>query len=280
MHRLLPTRDSTDRPDRSAADSTVHSTVHSTVDLDQAYWVDDPGSQHVSAMMISSADGAGSVDGRSAGLGNDDDKRLFALLRAHADVLLVGASTVRVERYGGDRPDPEMRALRLRRGLSPAPRIAVLTSRADLDPTGPLFTDTEARPIILTTSAAPADRLDRLAQRADVIIAGRDRVDLAIALDALRDRGLVRVSCEGGPTLLAQLIAAGRLDELRLTIAPSMYPGDAPRITSSAVPTVATAGAVPAVPAMPGGADMELLHVLESESYLFLRYRIRRDGAA
>lgn len=233
------------------------------VDLDAAYWIVEPGRQVVTGMMVSTADGAAQLDGRSGGLGNAADTALFALLRAQADVLLVGAGTVRAEGYAGDHPSPAMRALRTRRGLSVAPRIALVTQRADLRPGDPLFTDTEVRPLIVTCAAAPRARLDALTGVADVVIAGDDRVDVARALDELADRGLRRVSCEGGPTLLAQVVAADRLDELRLTLAPSLTAGDAVRITTG--------------PAMPP-RQMELLHVLEDDGHLFLRYRCVRTA--
>lgn len=228
--------------------------------LDAAYWVDDAGRRLVTAMMIASADGAAQLDGRSAGLGNDADAALFALLRAHADVILVGAATARDEGYAGDHPSAAMRAVRARHGLAAAPRMAVVTNRATLAPDDPLFTDTETRPLVVTSEAAPRDRRDALAEVADVVIAGTDRVDLGVAVDALADRGLRRINCEGGPTLLAQVVAAGCLDELRLTLAPLLTAGDAHRIT---------AGAAVVPP-----AAMRLIHLLQDGDHLFARYRL------
>ncbi len=229
------------------------------VDLDAAYWIDDPGRQSVSAMMVATADGAAQLDGRSGGLGNAADTALFALLRAHADVLLVGSGTVRAEGYAGDHPAPELRAVRARRGLTPAPRIAVVSQRLAMSPDDPLFTDTEVPPLVLTSAAAPRATREALAAVADVVVTGDDRVDVARALDALADRGLRRVSCEGGPTLLGQVVAAGRLDELRLTVAPLLTAGDAARITGG--------------PVLPPQA-MHLVHVLADGDHLFLRYRV------
>jgi riboflavin biosynthesis pyrimidine reductase len=229
------------------------------VDLDTAYWIDDPGRQVVTGMMVSTADGAAQLNGRSGGLGNAADSALFALLRAQADVLLVGAGTARAEGYAGDHPSPELRGLRARRGLSVAPRMAVVTNRLDLTPADPLFTDTEVRPLVVTSDASPRAARDALTDVADVIVAGTDRVDVTRALDALADRGLRRVSCEGGPTLLAQVIAADRLDELRLTVAPLLTAGDAHRITAG--PVIAPRG-------------MELVHLLADGDHLFLRYRV------
>lgn len=233
-----------------------------SVDLDAAYWVEDFEGQFVSAVMIGSLDGAARLDGASGGLGNAADAALFALLRAQCDVILVGAATARIEGYGGDRPDAAMRAVRRRHGLTPAPRIAVVTNRAELAPTGPLLCDTEVPPLIITTAAAPAANLEALVGGAEIVVAGDATVDLGTALDELRDRGLLRVSCEGGPTLLGQLIAAERLDELRLTVSPRLLVGDSGRITAG--------------PLVVNPRTLELVHILEDEGFLFLRYRSGR----
>jgi riboflavin biosynthesis pyrimidine reductase len=208
--------------------------------------------------MIASVDGAAQADGRAGGLSAPADERLFALLRAHADVLLVGASTVRAEHYGGARPTPAARAWRLDHGLSDAPVIAVVTANCAFDPAGRLFTDTVVRPLVLTCHSAPPERVAALSAVADVVLAGDRCVDIAAALDVLAGRGLRRVSCEGGPNLLAQVTATGRLDELSLTISPLLLAGAALRILAGPPLTVP--------------ARLQLAHVLEDDGYLFLRY--------
>jgi riboflavin biosynthesis pyrimidine reductase len=230
------------------------------VDLDAAYWVQDPGRQHVRGAMVASADGAARADGRSAGLSGPSDGRLFALLRGQADVLLVGASTVRAEAYGGDRPTPARRAWRAEHGLAEVPTIAVVTRSCALDPGGPFFTDTLVRPLVLTCDAAPAERVAALSRVADVAAVGDRSVDVPAALDLLAARGLRRVSCEGGPTLLAHVVAAGRLDELSLTVSPLLLAGPAPRILDG--------------PLLPSPAHLRVLSVLADDGFLFLRYAV------
>lgn len=237
------------------------------VDLNAAYWVPDPGRQHVRGVMVSSADGAAQAAGRAGGLSGPADERLFALLRAHADVLFVGASTVRAEGYGGERPSEQAQAWRRSHQLSPAPPIAVVTRTCALDPDGPLFTDTLARPLVITCRDADPDRVANLAGRAEILVAGTAQVDVAAALDLLAARGLRRVTCEGGPTLLAQVLAAGRLDELSLTLSPLVLAGSALRVTRG--------------PLLDPPTRLELLQVLEDDGFLFLRYRCRSaPGAA
>jgi riboflavin-specific deaminase-like protein len=220
------------------------------VDLAAAYAV--PVTRHVRANFVASLDGAATLEGKSAGLSNDADRRLFHLLRALSDVVLVGAGTVRAENYGGARAAD---------GRTPPP-IAVVTRSCDLDPAARLFTDTRVRPIVLTCDASPADRRGRLADAADVIVAGDRDVDIASALDALADRGFNKVICEGGPHLLGWLVAADRLDELCLTLSPLIAGGSAGRIVDGLAGHVAD--------------PMHLLHVLEDDGHLFLRYSTAR----
>lgn len=181
----------------------------------------------VRANMVASLDGGTTVHGRSGGLGNAADEHLFALLRDLAEVILVGAGTVRAEHYGGVRLTEERAARRLRWGLTAAPPpIAVVTARG-LDPMSPLFTDTVTPPIVITTPAGAG----HVPAGVQVITSNSDRVDLAAALLTLRQNGFRRVHCEGGPALLAALVAEGLLDELCLTISPMLLgTGSAPMV--------------------------------------------------
>src|SRR4051794_9009814 len=214
------------------------------VDLRTAYAVDAP--CHVRANFVASADGSVSLQGKSGTLGNVADRELFQLLRAMSDVVLVGAGTARVENYGG-----------AREGDGRTPPIAVVSRSLDLDPQARLFTDTRVPPIVLTCADAPADRRERLAKIADVVVVGEADVDMRLAVDTLAERGLRHVECEGGPHLLGWLIAAGLLDELCLTVAPVIAGGQAGRI-------VAGLGA-------PGGGPPRLLPVLGGGGHPFFR---------
>ncbi len=235
------------------------------VDLDELYWTTDVGRQQVRGVMVASADGAAQAGGRAQGLSGPMDTTLFAVLRGQADVILVGRATVLVEEYAGEQPSAERRLRRRARSLCAAPPIAVVTGTCDLDPASALFTHTEVRPMVITRHAAPKDRVAALAEVADIIMAGDDEVDLPAALDALADRGLRRVSCEGGPRLLAQVAAADRLDELSLTLSPLLIGGPALRILNG--------------PLLDPPTRLSLTQVLEDDGFLFLRY-LRQEAAA
>jgi riboflavin biosynthesis pyrimidine reductase len=215
------------------------------------------------ANMVSSADGAAQLGGVTSGLSSQADRHLFALLRTLADVIVVGAGTARAERYAPVRqhelwPD-------LRPGRTPTPPIAVITARLDLDPASRLIRSAppSARTIVITTAQAPADRRAALDGLADVIVAGHETVDLKAAVTALAERGHRRMLAEGGPHVLAQIAAAGLLDELCLTIGPLLAGPGADRILASPRP---------AASAQP----LTLAHVLEDGGFLFCRYT-RKD---
>jgi riboflavin biosynthesis pyrimidine reductase len=210
------------------------------------------------ANMVSSADGAATLEGATKALSSETDRHVFALLRTLSDVILVGAATARQEHYNPVRPRELWRHLRV--GRPPTPPIAVVSGRLDLDPQSPLITaaPADARTIVITTAQAPPDRRAELATRAEVIVAGEQAVDLKAAVSALADRGHQRVLAEGGPHLLAQLVEAGLMDELCLTIGPLMAGPGASRIV---------AGAPAAKP-----QELTLAHVLEDDGFLLCRY--------
>ncbi|MFC6881936.1 MULTISPECIES: pyrimidine reductase family protein [Actinomadura] len=236
------------------------------VRLAEAYAYPDSG-PWLRANMISSLDGAATRDDRSGGLGGDADRRLFRLLRGLADAVVVGAGTVRAEGYGPVRPGGDGWD-GLRAGRPPAPPLAIVSHALDLDFDAPVFTEAEpdARTIVLTTEAADPGRVRAARERADVIVAGRDLLDFRSAFEALNERGLRRLLCEGGPGVLAQITAAGLLDELCLTLSPMLVGGASPRILQG--PPVAVT------------ADLRPVQILESEGFLLLRYVRRPDGAS
>lgn len=228
-------------------------------DLAAAYSLDDGVSEHLRVNMVSSVDGAATIDGRVGRLTSPADQSLLHVLRALADVVLVGAGTIRAEGYGPLSMSSQWKKRRLAGGQAAAPPYAVLTRGLDLDLDAPLFTQAVTRPVILTCAAAPAARRRAAAEVADVVVVDGEDLDLRLAVAELRERGLRRVLSEGGPGVLSALFVADLVDELCLAIAPTVVAGDAPRITSG--------------PRLPAPQRMRLAHVLEDEDFLFLRYR-------
>ena len=229
-----------------------------------------PPARWLRANMVASLDGAATVGGRSGGLSGEADEQVFAMLRAHADVILVGAGTARAEGYGPVRPESEgLRWAFLRDGRPPSAPIAVVTRALDLDLGSALLAGAppHARTIVITTESAPPGRRAAAARTAEVIVAGEVSVDLKAGVDALAERGYQRISCEGGPHLLAQLAGTGLLDELCLTVSPLLAGPEAARIVTGGLP-------------LPGGGTLPftLAHVLADESYLLCRYVRRSAG--
>jgi riboflavin biosynthesis pyrimidine reductase len=210
------------------------------------------------ANFVSSLDGAVESDGYSRGLSNAVDQRVFALLRAHADAVMVGAGTLRHEGYGPARTAAELRVRRQAAGLAEHPTLVIVSAALALDPSHRAFAEAPVRPIVITHTGAPEDRREALGTVADVIACGESGVDLAVARAELTRRGLSQVLCEGGPHLFASLLAADLVDELCLTLSPLLAGAGAGRIVAG-----------------PGLADplpMRLEHLLEADSTLLARY--------
>jgi riboflavin biosynthesis pyrimidine reductase len=182
------------------------------------------------------------------------DRELFHQLRTQADGILVGAGTVRIERYGKVTKTDELRAQRERDGL-PADAVAVIVSgRLDVPADIPLLSDAASRVIVVTESegslAGTAAHVDHV------------RAPLGEALGVLRDEfGIRSLLCEGGPTLNSTLFAEGLVDELFLTLAPTIAgAGEALTIVEGAP--------------LPAPALLDLLTIHESGGHLFMRFSV------
>ena len=212
--------------------------------------------------MVSTVDGRATVEGRSGPISDAADRALFHGLRGAVDAVLVGAGTVRAERYGRIIRDPRSRAGRVQRGLSAEPLACIVSGRLALDAEIPLLAEREARIVMLTASAAS---LPASAAHVDYVRTERDgRLDLAAALAELRQRfGVRTLLCEGGPHLIYQLLAGNLADELLLTLSPRL----AGEPTGGAMRILAGGELQPPL-------ELELLGALCSDSSLFLRYAV------
>ena len=218
----------------------------------------------VTGHMVAGLDGTAAIGGKVDALSTDVDQKLFRQMRQIADVVLVGAETVRREGYGLVRLSDYAKAQRQALGKPPTPPIAVVTGSLQLDWSKKLFTHAPkyAPTTVITAASVDPERLAEAKRHAPVIIAGQQRVEPAAALQALADRGHKVVLCEGGPTLLGEFVTAGRLDELCLSIAP-LIGGDN-------LPVILT----------PQGIEIShfnLQNVMAEEHTLFLRYEATRE---
>jgi riboflavin biosynthesis pyrimidine reductase len=204
------------------------------------------GRRWVRAMMVTTLDGAAvGPDGLSGSISGEADKAVFNAVRREADVVLIGAGTMRAERYGPFRN----RA-----------RIAIASQSLDLPWDERLFTESAERPIILTAPDADPDRVAEAEETCQVVVVEGDTpASYVVALEQL---GLPRIVCEGGPNLLGQLVEAGLVDEADITVSPTMA-------GNAQTPEVATFRDV---------AGFDLAHVLTEDGFLMCRY-LRRRGA-
>jgi riboflavin biosynthesis pyrimidine reductase len=197
-----------------------------------------PDRPYVVANMVASVDGRTTVEGRSAPLSSSTDRVLFHALRAQVDAVLAGTGTLRTERYRRLIRQPERREERRARGLEPDPLAVVLTRSGDL-PDIEMLTDPEQPRVIFTG----------------------DDADPASAFRRLRaEHGVRSLLCEGGAVLLGSLLRASLVDELFFCLAPLLVGGEG---------QVTVAG-----PALHPPVTLHLVHLLEHEDVLFMRYRI------
>ncbi|MDP9228487.1 MAG: dihydrofolate reductase family protein [Actinomycetota bacterium] len=201
-------------------------------------------------------DGRAAIDGRSGPIGSEVDTEMLQRLRTRVDAVMIGAGTMRAERYGRIVTDPQLRAYRERTGLAHDPLAVIVSNRLELPWDAPLFTDGGGRAVIFTASdEEPPETATPV-----TIVRHPDGVELDRALRWLREeRGIRSVLCEGGPTLHGRLREANLADELFLTIAPKLAGGEGPRILEGALPEV---------------IELDLAWLLEREGELFGRYKL------
>jgi riboflavin biosynthesis pyrimidine reductase len=226
--------------------------------LAEAYRAPDGGFLRVN--FIASLDGATTVAGRSAGLQSPGDLRVFRMLRALGDVVLVGAGTALAEGYGPMEDDPVVVRLRAALGRPETAPIAVVSRRASVPLDSRLIGGAAPSLLITCDAADPARRAELQAAGMDVLVCGGTDVDLPLAVRRLVERGLPHITCEGGPTLLRSLLAAGVVDELDLSISPALVGGEVRLVGDFPLPDV---------------ARLDLTALLEEDGMLFGRYAVR-----
>jgi riboflavin-specific deaminase-like protein len=228
------------------------------------------GRPFVRVNMVSTLDGAIALEGRAGKISGPADRSVFFVLRSLADVVLVGAGTVRAENYGPVKLPEDAQQTRVERGQSRLPRLAVVTHRVDLDFGSRLFVGNSQRPIVIAPGGADPGALEVARLVADVVAAGAESVDLPSALATLGDQGIRHILCEGGPTLNESLVTASLVDEFCLTLSPKLAPGAGKGLVRGWLGDHSADHV-----GRPVGELMELglVHVLEQDGFLFLRLR-------
>lgn len=182
------------------------------------------------------ADGRAAIDGRSGPIAGPADHELLLALRSRVDAVMVGAGTLRAERYGRIIRDAEVRKRREEEGLSPDPLAVVVSGSLDVPWDIPLFTDGGGKVVIFTCSDSAAPET----QTPVTVIRHGGEVDLSEAMAFLHREEAIRcLLCEGGPLLHGDLWRANLVDELFLTIGARLAGGDGPEIISGPLPAPA-----------------------------------------
>jgi riboflavin-specific deaminase-like protein len=217
-----------------------------------------PGKPYLGLNMVSSLDGKATIEWRTKGLSTELDRRLFHQLRTQVDAVMVGAGTVRGERYGRMTKSQELREKRIAEGLAPDPLAVIVSGRLDLPADLPILHEPEQRVVIATGSDAS---LPDMGEQLEYARVGDDLPKLMAYLD--ETHGIRSVLCEGGPTLNSYLFAAGLVDELFLTLNPKAVGG--------AAALTIVAGRELVEP-----AELALVSLAEGDGDLFTRWRVRR----
>jgi riboflavin biosynthesis pyrimidine reductase len=220
-----------------------------------SHYADPP--DGVRANMIFSADGAAAFGGRAGPLSCPTDQLLLRILRGFADVVLVGAGTARAENYGPVRLTDAQRDEREAEGRVAPPPIAVVSRSGELP--ARLFSDPDQPPILVTCARSPVRHDIGDDPRPPAMVAGDECVDVGRAVELLREHGMRRILCEGGPTLLDELVDADAIAEICVTVAPKLAGGQPVGLRRPARLSVPAA--------------MRLEHALAHDDYLFLKYR-------
>ena len=198
-------------------------------------------------------DGKATIQGRSGGIGSDSDTAMLVALRTRVDAVMIGAGTMRAERYGRVIADPAKRERREREGLPHDPLMVIVSGRLDLPWDAPLFTAGGGEVLVFTASDVEAPETATPVR----VVRHQGGIDLDEALRHLRhERGIRALLCEGGPRLHSELQAAGLVDELFLTTAPKLT-GAGPSILEGE---------------LPGVVLLEMAWLLEEDGELFARY--------
>jgi riboflavin biosynthesis pyrimidine reductase len=198
-----------------------------------------PDRPYLALNMVSTLDGKATIDWRTKGLSDDLDRHLFHHLRTQADCVLVGAGTVRAERYGRITKSGELRDKRVAEGFEPEALAVVVSASGNVPPDLPLLQEPEQQ-VVIDSGA-----------------------DLPLLMARLReDYGVRSVLCEGGPTLNAHLLAADLVDELFLTLSPKLVGGQA-------------AITIVAGPELVEPVDLELVWTVKGGESMFTRWRVR-----
>ena len=208
----------------------------------------------VAMNFVATADGRATIEGRSGPIGSDTDTAMLAGLRTRFDAVMIGAATMRVERYGRLVSKQETRERRERDGLPSEPLMVLVSGRLDLPWDAPLFS--EGGEVLIFTAA---DTEPPQTAASVEVVRHEGAVNFREAMRHLRrERGVRALLSEGGPHVHEQMQADGLVDDLFLTISPKLSGGEAPRILEGPLPEV---------------IGLELAWLLEEDGELFARYR-------
>ncbi len=215
----------------------------------------------VMSSMAYSLNGSVAVGGKSEGLSSDKDREMLKIFRSISDVILVGAETVRAERYGAPKLSTALQRLRVNQGKTAVPALAIVSQSLRFDDSLPLFTNNSYRPLVITSEAAQASQ--KVAEKTEIIRLGKTSVDFPLLMGFFAEKKFAVVLSEGGPAVTQQLIKNDLIDEWNMTLAPTLV-DVAPTKQRNTTPCL---------------QNMNLDRIWQHESFLFGRWvRLKKQS--
>jgi riboflavin-specific deaminase-like protein len=248
MRRLLP-----DAAETSVAEQVASLDLVSRAHDERPYLVTN---------FALTLDGHATISGRSGPIGSATDTAMLVGLRTRVDAVMIGAGTMRAERYGRVVADPAKRERRVADGLEADPLTVIVSGRLDLPWEAPLFADGDGPVLLVTNSDVEPPETTTPVE----VLRQEGELDLAAMLAQLRhERGVRALLCEGGPHVHAQLIDADLVDELFVTHAPKLAGGAGP-------------GLVAGLDERTRAVELSWLLAEPPTGELFGRYTVKRDA--
>lgn len=135
-------------------------------------------------------------------------------LRASSDAIMVGVGTVLADDPSLTVKSKSRRDARKNAGLDEDPIRIVVDSKARTPLDADIFKKGTGMRIVAVSSSAPKVNVDALSEKATIINAGDEKVNLALLMDQLSSMGIQRLMVEGGATLNWGLLSNGLVDEV------------------------------------------------------------------
>lgn len=215
---------------------------------------------HWRANMVASLNGSIEKNGRSAGLSTDADRKVFSIIRAFSDAVVIGTNTAIIEEYTSLPQTPD--ALMHLRRINTSPQLVVVGRDLNKIRDSKLIESKDQITLVTSNSQKSqcAGLLRTFLVEPQLLLLGEKEPDLNLLRKWLRQNNLIRITLEGGPSFLKLAFSHKLIDEIALTIVPKLE--------------ISSHGGFLGLGEQIPGSELELLSILEDHGTLLMRYRV------